>query len=106
VLQRLYQEPQQERLLPVVQQRQQRQPVTFEGRSRIFVDGSNPSFIRALKDKVDEDTNYEQQISFYKKQYPSGVYDLQFLTQSIFVIPIHFSKEQKNMLVHCKQMME
>jgi hypothetical protein len=44
--------------------------VTFEGHSRIFVDGANPSFIRALKDKLDEDTNYEQQISFYKKQYP------------------------------------
>ena len=26
-----------------------------------------PPFIRALKDGVDEDTDYEQQISFYKK---------------------------------------
>lgn len=43
------------------------------------MDGANPSFIRALKDRVDdEDTNYEQQISLYKKNYPS-VYDLQFL---------------------------
>jgi hypothetical protein len=45
--------------------------ITFEGRSRIFVDGANPSFIRALKERLDEDTNYEQQISFYKHNYPS-----------------------------------
>ena len=37
---------------------------------RIFMVGANPSFIRALKDRrVDEDTNYEQQISFYKKTF-------------------------------------
>jgi hypothetical protein len=34
--------------------------ITFEGRSRIFVDGANPSFIRSLKERVDEDSNYEQ----------------------------------------------
>ena len=49
--------------------------IRFDNRCRIFVDGANPSFIRALKDRVDEDTNYEQQILFYKKAYPS-VYDL------------------------------
>ena len=32
--------------------------------------GANPSFIRALMVRVDDDTNYEQQISFYKKSYP------------------------------------
>jgi hypothetical protein len=50
--------------------------ITFEGRSRIFVDGANPFFIRALKDRVDE-----KQIYYYKKQYPS-VYDLQFLQRT------------------------
>jgi hypothetical protein len=49
--------------------------IRFDNRCRIFVDGANPSFIRALKDRVDEDTNYEQQTLFYKKAYPS-VYDL------------------------------
>ena len=38
--------------------------IRFDNRCRIFVDAANPSFIRALKDKVDEDTNYEHQISF------------------------------------------
>lgn len=40
--------------------------ITFKGRSRIFVDGASPSFLRSLKERVDEDTNYEQQIAFYK----------------------------------------
>ncbi len=79
--------------------------VTFEGRSRIFVDGANPSFIRALKDRVDEDPQYDKQIAYYKHNYPS-VYDLQFLQQNMFVIPVPFAKEHKHMLAHCKALME
>lgn len=79
--------------------------VTFEGRSMIFLDGSNPSFCRALKAAVDEDINYEQQIAFYKKSYPS-VYDLQFLQQNMFVIPVPFAKYHKEMLAHTKEMLE
>jgi hypothetical protein len=44
----------------------------------------------SFKDRADEDTNYEQQILFYKKNYPS-VCDLQFLQQNVFVIPVPFS---------------
>lgn len=55
--------------------------------------------------RVDEDTNYEQQISYFKKFYPA-IYDLQFLQQNMFVIPVAFSKEHKNMLAHCKEMLE
>ena len=29
------------------------------------MDGANPSFIRPLKDRVDKDTNYEQQIYYF-----------------------------------------
>ena len=79
--------------------------IRFDNRCRIFVDAANPSFIRALKDKVDEDTNYEQQIAFFRKQFPS-IYDLQFLQQNMFVIPVPFSKEHKDMLAHAKEMME
>jgi hypothetical protein len=66
--------------------------ITFEGRSRIFVDGANPSFLRSLKERVDEDTNYEQLVSYLKKQY-SSVYDLEFLQQNMFVIPVPFPKK-------------
>lgn len=73
--------------------------ITFDNRCRIFVDGSNPSFIRALKERLEEDTNYERLISYVKKQYPS-VYDLDFLSQNMFVIPVNFAKEHKGMLAH------
>ena len=79
--------------------------IIFDGRSRVFVDGANPSFIRSLKERLDEDTNYEHLISYLKKQYPS-VYDLRFLQENMFVIPVAFSKEHKNMLAHCKEMLE
>jgi hypothetical protein len=58
--------------------------ITFDNRCRIFEDGANPSFIR---------------VAYFKKQYPY-VYDLQFIQQNMFVIPVPFSKEHKNMLAH------
>jgi hypothetical protein len=79
--------------------------IRFENSCRIFVDGANPSFIRALKDRVSEDSDYEQQISYYKKSYPS-VYDLKFLQQNMFVIPVPFAKHHKEMLAHCKELLE
>ena len=65
----------------------------------------DPSFIRALKDRVDEDTHYEQQMAYYKKNYLSA-YDLQFLQQNMFVISVPFAKYHKEMLAHTKEMME
>jgi hypothetical protein len=79
--------------------------IRFDNRCRIFVDGANPSFIRALKEKVNEDSDYKRQISFYRKNYPS-VYDLEFLQQNMFVIPVPVSKEHKHRLAHSKELME
>ena len=79
--------------------------IKFNNKCRIIVDGANPSFIKTLKDRVDEDTNYEQQVSYYKKIYLS-VYDLEFLQHNMFVIPVPFAKYHKQMLAHCKELME
>ncbi len=79
--------------------------IKFNNSCRIFIDGSAPSFIRALKDRVDEDPEYEKQIVFYKHNYPS-VYDLEFLQQNMFVIPVPFNKEHKRMLTHTKELLE
>jgi hypothetical protein len=47
----------------------------------------------------------KQEVSgYYKHNYPS-VYDLQFLQQNMFVIPVPFSKEHKNMLAHAKELL-
>ena len=58
-----------------------------------------------MKERLEENTNYEQLIAHSKKAYPS-VYDLQFLQENMFVIPVPFNKEHKMMLAHCKEMLE
>jgi hypothetical protein len=78
---------------------------TFEGRSRIFVDGANPSFIRALKTRVSEDDDYENMIDHLKHSYGSN-FNLQSLIFNMFVVPIAFNKEHRNMLVYAKKLME
>ena len=79
--------------------------ITFEGRSRIFVDGANPSFIRSLLEALGEDTSYEHKIAFLKKSYLT-VFKLERLQQNLFVIPVPFAKYHKEMLSHCKEMLE
>ena len=70
------------------------------------MDGANHSFIRELKDRVDEDTNYEQQTLFYKKNYPS-LYDLQFLQQTMFVILYRLARSTRTQEhTYCNQMLE
>lgn len=49
--------------------------------------------------------DYEQQMAHYEKNYPY-VYDLQFLQQNIFVLPVSSAKGHKHMLAHCKEMLE
>lgn len=79
--------------------------IKFDNSCRIFVDAANPSFISTLKQAVNEDPAYDKVIQYYKKNYPS-VYDLQFLQQNMFVIPVPFSMEDKSMLAHSKELME
>ena len=65
------------------------------------------SFLHScLNDRVDADTDYEQQqILFYGKSYPS-VYELELLQQNMFVIAVPFNEGLKHMLSHCKKPME
>jgi hypothetical protein len=79
--------------------------ITFDNRCRIFVDGANPSFIRALKTRVSEEDNYEHFIAHLKTCYGSD-FGLQSLIYNMFVIPIHFSKEHRNMLAYAKKLLE
>ena len=79
--------------------------IRFDNACRIFVDRANPSFISTLKQAVNENPDYMIQIHYYKHNYPS-MYDLQFLQHNMFVIPVAFSKEHKQMLAHCKELME
>ena len=64
-----YQRPDFNKMIDITVDLLDKYSITFEGRSRIFVDGANPSFIRALKERLDEDTDYQRISSFLKKQY-------------------------------------
>jgi hypothetical protein len=44
-------------------------------------------------------------VSYLKKQY-SSVYDLKSIHQNMFVVPVPFNKEHKQMLAHTKEMLE
>lgn len=57
-----------------------------------------------MKEKVDEDANYEQQINHFKKAY-SKAYNLEFVQQNMFVVPVAFAKYHREMLSHCKEML-
>jgi hypothetical protein len=79
--------------------------ITFDNGCRILVDGANPSFIRSLKYQLGENADYEQEIDYYKKSY-HDIYNLDFLMRNMFVVPVHFAKEHKRMLVHTKKVLE
>ena len=80
--------------------------IRFYNSCRIFVDGANPSFIRALKARVGEDTEYEDQIARWKSYNGANVVTLPWITNNMFVLPVAFSKYHKEMLAHCKELME
>lgn len=79
--------------------------IRFYNSCRIFVDGANPSFIRAMKARVSEDTEYEDQITRWKSDNGANMVTLKWLTDNMFVVPIHFNKEHRNTLAHAKKLM-
>ncbi len=71
--------------------------------TKIYVDGANPAFIKSLKiqlgDKGIEQREYER-FEEYAKKYRKPI------DEYMRVIPVHFNKEHKNMLAHCKLLLE
>jgi hypothetical protein len=67
--------------------------------NKIYIDGSNPSFIRALKIQIGEDEEYEEII----KEAKSRKRNYEF---SMDVVPVSFSTEHKSMLGNCKMLLE
>jgi hypothetical protein len=58
--------------------------ITFENHCRLFVD--NPSFIRALKDRIDgEDPNYERLIAVLKSNIGANRFTLESMIHNMFV---------------------
>ena len=71
--------------------------------TKIYVDGANPAFIKSLKiqlgDKGIEQREFERLID-YAKMFKKPI------DEYMRVIPVHFNKEHKNILAHCKLMLE
>jgi hypothetical protein len=65
----------------------------------VYIDGSNPSFIRSLKQLLGEPSDYEKVIEYYKKIKWHWKEHMQ-------VIPVNFSTEHREMLGHAKMLME
>jgi hypothetical protein len=74
-------------------------PRKFGRINKIYIDGSNPSFIRALKIQIGEDEEYEEII----REAKSRKQNYEF---SMDVVPISFSTEHKSMLGNCKMLLE
>jgi terminase large subunit-like protein len=70
--------------------------------SKTYIDGSAVAFIRSLKLMIGEDSDYLEQIARLKS---SGLTEEHALRQ-MKIIPVNFNKESKNMLGHCKLILE
>jgi hypothetical protein len=79
--------------------------INFENRCHVLVDGANPSFIRALKDRLGEDTDYDRLIAHIKTSYGKD-FSLSSLIENMCVIPINLRNEHKQMLLHAKKGLE
>jgi hypothetical protein len=79
--------------------------INFENRCHVFIDGANPEFIRALKDRLGEDTDYDRLITHLKTSYGKD-YGLPSLIENMCVIPVNFRNEHKQMLLHTKKVLE
>jgi len=66
---------------------------------KIYVDGANPSFIRALKLQMGEDEDYDEIIKDCKAKKRDYEYEMN-------VIPVNFSMEHKSMLGNVKMLLE
>jgi hypothetical protein len=79
--------------------------INFENRCHVFIDGANPEFIRALKDRLGEDTDYDRLITHLKNSYGKD-YGLPSLIENMCVIPVNFRNEHRQMLLHAKKVLE
>lgn len=69
---------------------------------KFYVDGANPEFIRSLKYQIGEISDpllYNHYIENAKKHHVPP-------EQIMKVVPVHFSREHRSMLEHCKMMLE
>lgn len=70
--------------------------------NNIYVDGANPEFIRSLKMEIGESPDpayYNEYIDMTRKNRLN-------IENYMKVIPVHFAREHRSMLTHCKMLLE
>ena len=100
-----YQRPDFNKMIEITTNLLEGYDIRFDSGCRVFVDGANPEFIRALKDRIGEDTNYDRLITHIKSSYDKN-YGLPALIENMCVIPINFRNEHRQMLAHAKRILE
>ena len=73
--------------------------------TNIYIDGANPAVIRSLKQRMGENSDYETELSGYTSDYGKE-YAQDLIKKSWRVVPINFSQEHKQMLMHTKKILE
>ena len=67
---------------------------------KVYIDGSNPAFIKSLKIRLGESPDYLEQIDLAKKQgFGDG-------TSNMRIIPVNFNSEHRSLLGHTKMLLE
>lgn len=69
------------------------------GRTKVFVDASNPAIVTGIKRELGERTDYEEQIAYLKKHHSDPIHWMQ-------VLPVSFNPEHKEMLGNTKMLIE
>lgn len=69
------------------------------GTNKIFIDGSAPSFIEAIKRRIGEDTEYLRLVSLAKESETDPIYLMN-------IVPVNFSTKNQAMLDHAKRIVD
>ncbi|MFL6459629.1 MAG: hypothetical protein ACJ71J_01560 [Nitrososphaeraceae archaeon] len=68
---------------------------------KVYIDGSNPSFIKSLKLQIGEDADYDKVIARYRSEKLGDNW-----SQNMRIVPVNFNTEHKAMLEYCKMIVE
>jgi hypothetical protein len=68
---------------------------------KVYIDGTNPSFIKSLKLQIGKELEYDKIIAKYRSEKLGDNW-----SQDMRIVPVNFNTEHKAMLVHCSQEMK
>jgi hypothetical protein len=70
-----------------------------------YIDGANPAVIRSLKQRMGENSDYETELTWCVNKYGKDQAQ-DIIKKSWKVVPVNFSQEHKQILMHTKMILE